>query len=60
MYKDTDKLLQFKPAWLTERCHFLLSEEKNRLFLEDKRKLSLMKLVNNLILEKYGEGDELE
>jgi len=54
MYKDEEKLDKFKTVCLTEECHQLVFKEKERLKREDKRKVSLMKIINNLIIEKYG------
>lgn len=54
MYSDDERLEQHKLVWLTKQTNYLLIKEKARLLKEEKRKVSKAKLVNNLILEKYG------
>jgi hypothetical protein len=50
MYSDEEKLDRHKNVWLTEECYKLLRAEKKR--LENLgRKVSMQKIVNNLILE---------
>lgn len=53
-YEDEEELKLTKSAGLTEEAHSLLVKEKERLFIEEKRKISQSKIVNNLIIEKYG------
>lgn len=54
MYEDKEKLERHKQTWLTKRCSELVLQEKERLKREEGRELSNQKIINNLILEKYG------
>lgn len=53
MYRDEEQLEQYKLIWLTQKTHNLLKSEKRRLKKQG-REVSMAKLLNNLILEKYG------
>jgi len=54
LYKDEDKIQQNKKTYLTKDVHKLLWKEKVRL-KKLGRKVSIQKLVNNSIIEKYGD-----
>ena len=56
MYQDKDKLEQYKQVWLTKEADDLISTEKIRLRKKENRRISKAKLVNNLIIEKYGDS----
>ena len=53
MYEDKETLERYKKTWLTKECHDLIKRERKRLFKEEERTVSLQKIINNLILEKY-------
>ena len=54
MYSDEERLSQDKSMWLTMETFKLARKEKYRLKKEEERDVSIAKIVNNLILEKYG------
>jgi hypothetical protein len=53
-YRDEEKLSQYKQVWLTLPVRELVDKEKKRLKEKENRKVSLEKLVNNAIIEKYS------
>jgi hypothetical protein len=53
MYQDDVNLLLRKSILITVECHTLLRQEKRRLKKEEGRKVSMAKLVCNLILQAY-------
>jgi hypothetical protein len=53
MYGDDEQLEQFKAVWLTEKAHKIIKLERGRLKKENDREVSMAKIINNLILEKY-------
>lgn len=48
MYKPEEKLELYKPVWLTKKEFKILRKQKQ------KQKISMAKIVCNLISEKYG------
>lgn len=54
LYKDEEELYLSKSAGLTAETHKLIEKERERLLKEEGRKLSRAKIINNLIIEKYG------
>lgn len=57
LYKDEEELYLSKSSGLTLEVHQLIENEKNRLLEEEGRKVSRSKIVCNLIIEKYGSGN---
>lgn len=53
MYRDDELLERYKKTWLTEEVHKLAKDERKRL-LKLGRKVSIQKIINNAVLEKYG------
>jgi hypothetical protein len=53
-YRDEEKLKQYKQVWLTLPVRKLVNKEKKRLKDRENRKVSIEKLVNNAIIEKYS------
>ena len=51
MYKDDEKLKLDRGVGLTEECYKLVKKEKKRLKEEENRKLSMAKIVSNLIIK---------
>lgn len=45
---------RYKPVWLTMKGHQLLKPQKK------KQKKSMMQIIEDLIIEKYGRGDTQE
>lgn len=54
MYTDDETLDQYRTVWLTKEVRQLVNQEKRRLKKEENREVSIAKLVNNALLEKYG------
>lgn len=48
MYSKEEKLELFKPVWITKKEYETLRKEKK------KQKMSMAKIICNLIMEKYG------
>jgi hypothetical protein len=53
-YSDEEKLKQYKQVWLTHDVRKLVNKEKKRLKEKENRKVSIEKLVNNAVIEKYS------
>lgn len=53
MYPDEQTLDQYKQVWLTKEVRQLVNKEKKRLKKEEGRDVSVAKIVNNALLEKY-------
>ena len=54
MYEDEERLIQHKCLWITEEVYKIAKREKKRLWFEEKRKVSIAKLINNAVLKTYG------
>lgn len=54
MYEDKERLKQHKCLWITEEVYQIAKKEKKRLWSEEKRKVSLAKLINNAVLKIYA------
>jgi len=52
MYEDEEQIMRHKTTYLSKKCYELLKAEKKKLRLNG-RNISLVKILNNLILEKY-------
>lgn len=52
MYEDKERLEQYKLIWLTKKTYSLLKKEKYRLKKIEKRDVSMVKILNNIILDK--------
>jgi hypothetical protein len=57
MYEETERLEQHKTVWVTKEVYQLIRIEKKRLWSEEKRKVSMAKLINNAVIEKYGKNN---
>lgn len=57
MYEDDEKLVGNTRIRLSDKCKELIKKEKKRLLKEEGRSVSMQKIINNLILENYGEGN---
>lgn len=57
-YQDHEVLEQAKTIWLTREVHTLLQKEKDRLQKTEGRRVSIAKIVNNLIAREYGLPEE--
>ena len=53
MYSDNEVLELAKRIGITQKAYQLLQREKRRLKSEEDRKLSMAKIVSNLIIESY-------
>lgn len=53
MHKDNEKLELDRQFWVTQECHDLIRLERNRLRKKGRR-VSMAKIVCNLIIGKYG------
>jgi hypothetical protein len=53
MYEDKERLEQYKLIWLTRKTYAVLKKEKSRLKKIEKRDVSMVKILNNLILREY-------
>lgn len=54
MYPDELKLDRHKKTWITKEVYRIAWKEKQRLWREEKRKVTLQKLINNAVIEKYA------
>lgn len=54
MYQDDEQLEQYRSIWLTQETYRILKKEKSRLKKEEQRDVSMAKIINNLIIGKYG------
>lgn len=54
MYTDNERLKIVTTIGITEEVREILKKEKLRLLVEEKRSLSITKILCNLALEKYG------
>lgn len=55
MYKDDEQLELPNRIGITKEVYKMLRDEKKRLLREDKRRLSMAKIVCNLIIKEYGQ-----
>lgn len=53
MYTDEETLDQYRTVWLTKEVRQLVNKEKRRLKEKEERDVSIAKLVNNALIEKY-------
>ena len=58
MYPDEQTLDQYKQVWLTKEVRKLVNREKARLKKEENRDVSVAKIVNNALLERYENKDK--
>lgn len=52
MYSDNEQLEQHRAIWLTKEVYAILRKEKGK-FKKIGRNVSMAKILNNLVLEKY-------
>lgn len=57
MYPDELTLDRHKKTWITKEVYRIAWKEKQRLWREEKRKVTLQKLINNAVIEKYGKDN---
>lgn len=50
MYSDEEKLDRHRKTWLTKECYQLIKKEMHKIKKEEDRKVSMQKIINNLIL----------
>lgn len=54
MYSDEEQLDRYRKTWLTKDVYKIVKKEQSRLKKEEGRDLSMQKIINNVIQEKYG------
>lgn len=54
MYSDEEQLDRYRKTWLTQEVYRIVKKEQSRLKKEENRELSMQKIINNLIKQKYG------
>lgn len=54
MYSDGEYLELSNRIGITKEVYDILKKEKSRLSKEDKRRISMAKIVCNLIIKEYG------
>lgn len=54
MYPDELKLDRHKKTWITKEVYRIAWKEKQRLWREEKRKVTLQKLINNAVIKTYA------
>ena len=55
MYSDGEYLKLNNRVGITKEVYDILKKEKKRLFKEEKRRISMAKIVCNLVIKNYGQ-----